>query len=687
MNAAAPPGGNEVQRAWMWAALSVPILTGTPSLVDAQSRPFALADMASIVGLSDPQISPDGRHVAVVVSHPDVKTDKPKVEIDVIDVATGASRALTQNRTGLVSPRWSPDGRRLAFIAEIAPAKPDPDAPADTPPPEGKAQIFVASMDGGDPLRLTSSARDVLSFAWAPDGARIAYISADEPPNAAAIKAHDDAFEVTDNNFLARKAETPSHLWIVPSTGGASVRVTSGGQMSLHTDQRDQALEPAFSPDGRTVAFTRFPGPWEGPAFRSDILQAPVGGGAVTDLVPDKGAQELKFAPVGGLAAYSRSRGGDQSNGEAIYVLEGGRSTDVTASLRRNIRKFAWLPDGRSLLLEAAQGVRSGFWIQPVGGEAHTLDLGAVQPQGAFSVAPAGAIAFIGATPTHPGELFVKPDAATGPRRLSHYNDAIEALAHGRREGVDWKEPGGFAEDGVLTYPPDFQAGQRRPLVLVIHGGPASASTTVFSPLPRLLAAAGFLVLEPNYRGSTNLGDAYEHAIYRDTGQGPGEDVMAGLAAVEKMGIVDQNRVAVSGWSYGGYMTTWLTGHSKIWKAAVAGTSLTDWVLDYTVAFYQEGDVYMFGGSPWTKKYHDIWRQQSPIEYAANVTAPTLIMGDVGDPNVPLINSYEWYHALRDHGVEVKFFAYPVDTHFPQDIVRETDVYRRWVDWMVTHDK
>jgi len=151
--------------------------------------------------------------------------------------------------------------------------------------------------------------------------------------------------------------------------------------------------------------------------------------------------------------------------------------------------------------------------------------------------------------------------------------------------------------------------------------------------------------------------------------------------------VVDAQRIGVSGWSYGGYMTTWLTGHYPLWKAAVSGAALTDWVMDYTVAYYQTGDTYFFGGSPWSAKYRDIWREQSPITYAHNVTAPTLIMGDVGDPNVPLVNSYEWYHALRDSGVPVEFYAYPVDTHFPKDIVRTTDVYRRWVGWMTAHLK
>ena len=135
-------------------------------------------------------------------------------------------------------------------------------------------------------------------------------------------------------------------------------------------------------------------------------------------------------------------------------------------------------------------------------------------------------------------------------------------------------------------------------------------------------------------------------------------------------------------------MTSWLNGYyPDKWKAAVEGAALNDWVMDYTISFYQTGDLYFFGGSPWVKEYWKIWREQSPIELARNVKAPTLIMGDAGDPNVPIVNSYEMYHALRDNGVHTEFFAYPADTHFPGDIVRTTDVYRRWVDWMVKYLK
>jgi dipeptidyl aminopeptidase/acylaminoacyl peptidase len=472
---------------------------------------------------------------------------------------------------------------------------------------------------------------------------------------------------------------------VVGAEGGEAKRLTAG-DFSLNTDQRDATPRPSWSSDGKTIAFARYPSPYWGPSFQSVIDAVPADGGAPIELVAAKGADLPEFAPTGGRYAYLRPRGGDQNNGMAVYVGQGGQDRDVTAALARNFTSYTWLPDG-GLLLTGDLGTDAVMWRQPLDGKAQQLALGQVQVEGGPSVSRAGAVAFIGATPTHPDELYVMDSLRKAPRVLTSFNAFVDQRRLGRVRALTWNGPDGFVEDGVLTYPVDYQEGQRYPLVLLIHGGPNSASGIGFSSRAQLLAAAGFVVLQPNYRGSINLGDAYQHAIYRDTGDGPGKDVMAGLKAVEDLGIVDSARIGVSGWSYGGYMTTWLTGHYDVFKAAVAGAAMTDWVMDYTVSYYQSGDIYTFGGSPWVAQYRDIWREQSPINYAQNVKAPTLIMGDVGDPNVPLINSYEWYHALRDNGVEVAFYAYPVDTHFPGDIVQRTDVYRRWVDWMAQHLK
>lgn len=648
----------------------------------AAGQPFKLEDLRKLVHLSEPQISPDGRHVAVVVSTPDWKTDKSQQEIDLVDVASGARRALTWKREDLSSPRWSPDGTRLAFVAKDVEGK-DDDSKGD----DGKQdQLYVMPMDGGDARRITSTRHGVDAFSWSPDGRQLAFVSTDDPANEKAIKQHDDAFRVTDNHFLTRKALASSHLWVVSSDGGDAKRLTEG-DFSLETDQQDSAPEPTWSRDGRRIAFVRFPGPYWGPSFHSVVDSVSVDGGKPAPLVTDEGVLDASYSQDSSALAFVRPRSGDQNNGNAVYLSVDGHSRDLTTALARNIGNYLWLPHGKSLLLSGDDGTRSVLWEQPLSGNAHKLDLGEVEAGGDVSVSRKGALAFIGSTPTHPGELYVMESTHARPRRLTDINSFVDKLVLGRTESVEWKSADNFQEDGVLTYPVGYQSGRKYPLVLVIHGGPEAGSTVSFAALPQLLSAAGFLVFQPNYRGSTNLGDAYQHAIFRDTGEGPGKDVMAGLAAVQKLGIVDNNHIGVSGWSYGGYMTAWLTGHYPIWKAAVSGAALTDWVMDYTVSYYQTGDTYFFGGSPWTAKYRDIWREQSPITYAHNVTAPTLIMGDVGDPNVPLVNSYEWFHALRDAGVPVEFYAYPVDTHFPKDIVRTTDVYRRWVGWMTSHLK
>lgn len=657
-------------QAW-WPVALAALLVAIPAAA-REAVPFQLDDLQKLVKLSDPQLSPDGKSVALVVSTPVWKTDKHDTRIDVVDVASGAKRTLTHDREDVSSPRWSPDGTRLAFLAKDDKTR--------------QSQIYVMPMAGGDAQRVTDAKEGIDEFTWSPDGARIAYITEDPPINEKAIKAHDQAFQVTDGNFLLRKALAPWHLWVVAAMGGTATRLTEG-DWSLQTDQ-EGATPLVWSRGGKSIVFTKFPSPYWGPSFRSVIAEVAADGkGQPVTLVGDQGANDFAYALDGGTYAFVRARNGDQNNGNAVYVGGQGKTRDATAALARNFNAYAWLPGGKALLLQGELGTRSAFWEQPLDGTARVLDLGDVEAGNDFSVAKSGEIAFIGSTATHPGELYVMASARAKPRRLTDVNGFVDELELGRTESVQWKSDDGLDADGVLTYPVGYRKGKTYPLVLAIHGGPESASTVRFTPLPQLLAAAGFLVFQPNYRGSTNLGDAFQHAIYRDTGEGPGKDVMAGVAAVEKLGIVDKDRVGVSGWSYGGYMTTWLTGHYDAWKAAVSGAALTDWVMDYTVAYYQMGDTYFFGSTPWTAAGWDIWRQQSPIASARNVKAPTLIMGDVGDPNVPLVNSFEWYHALRDNGVTVEFWAYPADSHFPGDIVQQTDVYRRWVGWMTTHLK
>jgi dipeptidyl aminopeptidase/acylaminoacyl peptidase len=181
----------------------------------------------------------------------------------------------------------------------------------------------------------------------------------------------------------------------------------------------------------------------------------------------------------------------------------------------------------------------------------------------------------------------------------------------------------------------------------MVHGGPTAASTTEFENTSQLMAARDYVVFRPNYRGSDNLGNAYQHAIYNDAGDGPGRDVMAGIDALKKLGFVDESKIAVTGWSYGGFMTTWLIGHYHIWKAAVAGAAPTNWAEDYNISDSNVADRYSFRGSPWLGDNMKDHIAQSSITYAAQIKTPTLILSDTGDARVPIAQSYQLYHATE----------------------------------------
>jgi dipeptidyl aminopeptidase/acylaminoacyl peptidase len=324
-----------------------------------------------------------------------------------------------------------------------------------------------------------------------------------------------------------------------------------------------------------------------------------------------------------------------------------------------------------------------GGWILDDGGHPAPIDLGGIQPSG-ISRSATGAIAFAGLTPTTGPEIYFAPSGGS-PRRLTHLSQELESFALGRSEGIEWTVEPSVTADGVLTYPPGYEAGHRYPLVLWFHGGPMGASTTGFLDRIQLMAARGWLVLQPNFRGSVNRGNRFQSAIIADAGDGPGRDVMAGVATLIHRGIVDTTRMAIAGWSYGGFMTTWMMGHYRGWRAAVAGAAVTDHADQYNLSDIGVTYAGGWGGSVWTDKYEALLRAQSPISSYRSMTTPTLILSNTGDERVPIVESFKLYHALKDRGIPVQFIAYPIGGHVPSDPVRWRDVYRRMIDWIAQH--
>jgi dipeptidyl aminopeptidase/acylaminoacyl peptidase len=644
-----------------------------------QKRAITLDDFAKIVTISSPAISHDGTRIAAVISRVNMKDDRHDTQLVLVNVKTGAQQPLTFDRLGVGDPQWSPDDARIAFLAEAETGKDK----------AKKGQVFVLAMSGGDAQKITDASQGVEQFAWSPDGASIAYATPD-PPDEKALAQKEDSFEMGDDGLFTSAAPRPQHIWIVKADGSGNRRLTSG-TWSLPASAPNVGGPPplSWSRDGQWIVFPRRATPSIGDADQSTIWAVNAQTGQLRKLTThEKFENAPLFSPDGSEVSYAFPRDGEPGMLTDMYVAPaaGGDGNDVTTDVDLDINEAKWMPDGKSLLLEADQGTRRYLWIQTLGGGAKKLSLGDLEPS-AFAIGPQGEIAFVASTDDRPSDLYYVASADAQPRKLTDVNAWMDQLALGKDEGFDWHGPNNFDEDGVVTYPAGYDASKKYPLVLEIHGGPSSASIEGFNSFGQYLAAQGFIVFEPNYRGSTNLGNAYAKAIYGDSGDGPGRDVMAGIAALEKHASIDESRIGVSGWSYGGYMTTWMIGHYHIWKTAVAGAPVTDFVNQYDWADNNVGRKYIYSGSPWVGNNMAKYREASPITYVGDVTTPLLLLHDVRDPRVSITNSFEFFHALRDRGQPVKFIAFPVVGHFPPDPVHQIQVYSDWSGWMVEHLK
>jgi len=672
------------------------------ALLPAEQGPkrFDLDDFSRVARVADPQIAPDGRSIAVVISRANLDENRYEPELTLVEIATGARKSLVSGQLGVTSPRWSPDGNRIAFLANGA-------------TPTTSLQVYIVPSSGGSPQALTSTTRGVQQLAWSPDSRTIAYATQDEPEKKPGPERFNLSFEVLPNtNMTMTAAVPPTHLWVVPAAGGDPKRLTAGSwSLPISRPPGPPASAITWTKDGAAIVFSRTGG-GEGRGAGAGVAtpvqtqtpqgqgrgagagragqpaggQGRGGGGAQMVNVADGsfsplagvGGTHPQFAPTGDAIVFMN--GGNAS----VLAAPGGTARNLTQEVDRNLARALWLPDGKTLIVGGNDDERVSLWLQPLDAPARKLDLGDLSPSSSFfvdmHVGRNGGVAFTASSPSRPTELYYMASPGAAIKRLTDVNASIEALPLGRTETIEWKNDN-FRQNGMLTYPPDFAAGRKYPLVLLIHGGPRAASMRTFSGPAQLMAAKGWLVFQPNYRGSDNLGNTYANAIRNDAGEGPGRDVIAGINAIKARGIVDESRMAVSGWSYGGYMTTWMLGHYDIWKAAVTGASVTSQLDQYNLSDGAGGG--RGNNSPWVSSdAMERMRAQSPITYASKIKAPTLILHNVGDYRVTITQSYQLYHALLDNGVPTQFIAYPIPGHNATDPVHQRDVQRRWIGWL-----
>jgi dipeptidyl aminopeptidase/acylaminoacyl peptidase len=622
-------------------------------------RPFELDDAYRVAGVSNPQITPDGTRVLITVRTADRANDRWTRRLDLIRLP-GGEHSTIPTEHGFAAPRWSPDGTRVAYLAERA--------------------VWIADANGDGARRATDSAYDVVQFAWRPDGAALAFVALDRAGTKTGDAKYLDAYEVGNDAALAPGPARLAHLFFQP-LDGTPARALGPRTGSVTSGDAESTL--SFAPDGKTLAYVQAPTNVANDAVAARVHLIDLASGRDEPLAGFRDEEhDPLWSPDGTRLAFMHSDGDGQLHPEELFTgTPGGPAQPVSRSVDRAVRDIAWQPGSSALFFTVTDGTKHVLYRSRDGARPERVSLGELSIVSGLdgAIARNGTIAFVGETSTRAPELYLQAVDGTAPAQVTAYNDAFRSVALAAARRITYRTSLGIDGDAVLVEPAAMQPGRRYPLVVSIHGGPTAASTEGFDVLEQLLAARGWLVLEPNYRGSNNLGARYQRAVGGDKLRGPGTDIDAAIGAVRKLGILDERRMAVSGWSYGAGLTLWMIEHRQDWRAAVAGAAVTDIAADYATADDIAADRALVGGSPLVGPYRARAAAMSPIAYAGRVRTPLLLMTCRGDTRVSPAGVYEFYHALRDLGRPVRLVAYPVDGHFPGDPVRRADVYRRWV--------
>jgi dipeptidyl aminopeptidase/acylaminoacyl peptidase len=625
----------------------------------------------------DPRISPDGAWVAYVVRTSD--TEEDRVDGDLWMTSWDGARTLQLTRTPKDSesrPRWSPDNRYLAFLA----ARGGEDA---------KTQVWLLDRSGGEARPLTRMPGGVADYAWSPDAKRLALVASDPDPDEPAEDAKDKDkkktpkpividrywFKQDRTGYLRRLRD---HLYLLDVATGKAELLTPG-------DYDEES--PAWSPDGTRLAFVS---KREGDPDRNEnsdvfVIEARPGAAPIP-LTRFEGADsDPRWSPDGKTIAFLRGgpvRYRDYDPAQlAVVPAAGGEARLVVPELDRSASELAWSPDGRSLLFLLEDDRSQQLARVPVGGGAveRLSERDAVAQ--AFSVV-GGRTALLLSRAQEPAEVFAL-DGGT-PRALSSQNrHLLERVKLGAVEGYSAHTPDGSDVRGMLVKPPDFVAGRRYPTVVYIHGGPVGQDGFEFDFIAQTLAGAGYLVVQPNYRGSSGRGREYSRAIWGEWGRLEVVDVLASVDHAVAAGLADPERLGIGGWSYGGMTTNYTIASDTRFKAALSGASISNQITGYGTDQYVRQYELEFG-RPWEgiEKY---LASSYPFFHADRIKTPTLFLCGDKDFNVPLVNSEQMYQALRSLGVETRLVIYPGEHHGLSAPSHQRDRLERYVAWLDAH--
>jgi len=643
-------------------------------------------DVGHLVEVKDLRLSPDGAWVAYVVEGADLEKDAPTSDVWMTSWDGGRQVRLTSNAAEDAHPRFSPDGRQLAFLS-------------DRDNEDEITQVWLLDLAGGEPRLLTAIPGGVEEFDWSPDGRRLALIANDADPGAG--RARDErgknAPPIVVDRYLFKKdylgylSEQRARLVVFDIATGKLDRLTSG--------PFDDA-GPAFSPDGRHIAFVSKRGGDPDRHWNSDVFVIEPRAGAepraLTSFPGSDADPEWEEPPVwspdGRTLAYLRRAGDsilEQTYGGAELALVaagGGEPRRLTRDLDRHVRQPRWSPDGKQLYFRLEDDRRELLArISAAGGPLERLSSGP-QVVAGLDVGRDGRIALVVSRPHSPPEAFAFEGG--GLRALSRQNAAWLATKElGAVTEADFTSADGTRVGAIVVRPPDFAPARRYPTIAWIHGGPVGQDAFNLdsgdSFIAQVLAARGYVVVRPNYRGSSGRGLAYSKAIAADWGRLEVADVLASVEGLVSEGVADPQHLGIGGWSYGAMTTNYTIASDGRFKAAVSIAGVSNMLASYGVDHYIQQYEHELG-PPW-KNLEVYLKVSYPFLHADRITTPTLFMCGQEDWNVPLINSEQMYQALKSLGRETRLVVYPGAHHGIDTPSYTRDLLERLTDWYDRH--
>lgn len=642
------------------------VLLAIPLAAKAQSSWTPDLEM-KVKAVGAVRVSPDGKKVAYTVSSAVMTEDKSEFVSQIWVANTDGSQAvqLTYAEKSSENPQWSPDGKMLAFISSRS----------------SKSNLYVLRLVGGEAEQLTDVKSSVGNFGWSPDGRSIAFVMRDAPTDDEEKnnKGKDDWRWIDENVKMNR-------LNVI------NLEKDANGKREARNLAGNANVEGDFdwSPDGKTIVFTRTKMPKADYWTTSDLLAVDVATSKVTTLAATNASEsDPIYSPDGKWISFIISDDPPRWAGYqriALIPAGGGAPKSLSETFDGQPVVVDWSADGSRIYFLETRGTVSRISIIDVAsGAVKEINKGN-EVLGALSLNRGRTmLGFTIQAPNKAPEAFVTGVTNFAPVQVSRANSDLPMLPLGKTEVVRWKSADGQDVEGLLTYPVGYKAGTRVPMLLIIHGGPAGVFTQSFLAGSRSVypiasfASNGFAVLRVNPRGSSGYGQKFRFANIKDWGGGDFKDLMTGVDHVIGMGVADSERLGVMGWSYGGFMTSWTITQTHRFKAASVGAGVTNLMSFIGTADIPSFIPDYFEGQPWENL--EVYRAHSAMFNAKGVTTPTLIQHGEADERVPVSQGYEFYNALKVQGVPVRMIVLPRMPHGPNEPKMVLKTKRTNLEW------